>query len=378
MTSALRHPHPHSNLIPFGPDKSERWLEIAQLANFFKGIGKLRYSSSTDAPKLSPRTDGLVFGASFTLLVLLSAVLSGTAPGWFTIATVVVFGGAHNWIEFRYFLSRLPSRFGPLLPFFVTSCAGVLLLSAMEITLMLLNHQQWISGSQTRIGLHIWNELLILWMSGLSFLRYKKQTEPLIALPLALVLSLANLLSAEMFIVALTFLHPIGGLWIFERELRRTRKPWLKTYHRCLFAIPPCVVALIYCLHGVTLDHVSTKFLSANANSGFSIFPDDVASMFMALYGFLQMVHYGIWVVALPLATESWRRWRLDRISIVRKRPLLAKVLALAIPISGVLAIPVLWTGYGVDYATTNEVYITIATLHVIAELPFLFWMVES
>ncbi len=90
------------------------------------------------------------------------------------------------------------------------------------------------------------------------------------------------------------------------------------------------------------------------------------------------MVHYGIWVFALPLATRCWRRWRLDYAPIVRKRPLLAGVLALVIPVSGMLAIPALWAGYAIDYATANQIYITVATIHVIAELPFMFWMVES
>jgi hypothetical protein len=48
-------------------------------------------------------------------LALSSAAFAGLAPRAFSIATVFLFAGPHNWIEDRYFLSRLPGRWGPLL-----------------------------------------------------------------------------------------------------------------------------------------------------------------------------------------------------------------------------------------------------------------------
>jgi hypothetical protein len=307
-----------------------------------------------------------------------SAAFAGFAPGWFTIAAVVVFGGAHNWVELRYFLSRLPSRLGPLRPFFITSFTGAVLLAGTEIATMVLSHHHVITGRDTSMILLIWNESLIGWVFALSTLRYRKSPDLRLAVGLALVCSLSNLLSPHMFMVAVTFLHPLCGLWIFERELRRTRKSWLNAYHRCLLAIPPCILFIIYLLQGTTSDIVSTKFLSDNTSGGFSIFPDNLAPMFMALYGFMQMVHYGIWIVAMPIATSGWRRWRLDNIPVARNKPALMRTLAVAVPLLGVLAMPALWLGYKLDYTTTNEIYITVATLHVIAEIAFMFWMCES
>ncbi len=52
---------------------------------------------------------------------------------------------------------------------------------------------------------------------------------------------------------------------------------------------------------------------------------------------------------------------------------LFAGALTLVIPVSGMLAIPALRAGYAIDYASANEIYITVATPHVIAELPFMF-----
>ena len=51
-------------------------------------------------------------------------------------------------------------------------------------------------------------------------------------------------------------------------------------------------------------------------------------------------------------------------------RRLVATALAL-----GVFLVAVLWFGFAVDYATTRDVYFTIAIAHVLAEAPFLLKM---
>ena len=43
---------------------------------------------------------------------------------------LVLFAGPHNWIEARYMLSRLPSRFAPVAPYMTTGVWGVVLLGA--------------------------------------------------------------------------------------------------------------------------------------------------------------------------------------------------------------------------------------------------------
>src|SRR5262245_44175049 len=59
-----------------------------------------------------------------------AALLAGWAPLGFSIVTVFLFAGPHNWIEFRYFLSRMPARWGRLRNFFLFSFAGILGLAA--------------------------------------------------------------------------------------------------------------------------------------------------------------------------------------------------------------------------------------------------------
>jgi len=52
------------------------------------------------------------FAGAALLLALAAALLAGWAPLGFSIVTVFLFAGPHNWIEGRYFLERLPARWG--------------------------------------------------------------------------------------------------------------------------------------------------------------------------------------------------------------------------------------------------------------------------
>ena len=56
------------------------------------------------------------FAAGALLLAGGAALLAGWAPLGFSIVTVFLFAGPHNWIELRYFLTRTPARWGRLRP----------------------------------------------------------------------------------------------------------------------------------------------------------------------------------------------------------------------------------------------------------------------
>jgi hypothetical protein len=71
----------------------------------------------------------------YDYLVFVFAELAAYTPIWFTLITVCAFGGPHNYAEYRYFLSRLPSRFGPLRAFFITAFAGAIILLLLQIVL---------------------------------------------------------------------------------------------------------------------------------------------------------------------------------------------------------------------------------------------------
>ncbi len=53
--------------------------------------------------------------------MLLTASLAAWAPLSFSIAIVGLFAAPHNWMEARYFLTRLPSRWRPLREYFLVA-----------------------------------------------------------------------------------------------------------------------------------------------------------------------------------------------------------------------------------------------------------------
>ena len=69
---------------------------------------------------LAPR-----FALSFLAFCVLVALLIAWKPIQLSIATVLLFAGPHNWIEFRYFLARMPARWGRSKPFFSVGLGGV-------------------------------------------------------------------------------------------------------------------------------------------------------------------------------------------------------------------------------------------------------------
>src|SRR5262245_30847943 len=75
----------------------------------------------TSTPSAGPAS----FFAGALVLVACSALLAGWAPIGFSVATVFLFAGPHNWMEGRYFLQRMPARWGALRWFFLTGLAGV-------------------------------------------------------------------------------------------------------------------------------------------------------------------------------------------------------------------------------------------------------------
>src|ERR1700690_1965685 len=54
-----------------------------------------------------------------------AALLAGWMPLRFSIVTVFLFAGPHNWLEMRYFLTRMPARWGRLRGFFALAFAGI-------------------------------------------------------------------------------------------------------------------------------------------------------------------------------------------------------------------------------------------------------------
>src|SRR5438270_9186637 len=89
-----------------------------------------------------------LFAAAALGLAVLAAGIAGWFPVGFSIATVFLFAGPHNWIEFRFFLSRIPARWGPLRLFFLLGIGGALGLTTAFILLSVLG-RSWEDGTWT-------------------------------------------------------------------------------------------------------------------------------------------------------------------------------------------------------------------------------------
>src|SRR5689334_18098301 len=133
---------------------------------------------STITLSRSARSGDLRAGLPFALAALavagLSAFLAGWAPLGFSIVTVFLFAGPHNWMEGRYFLSRMPARWGSLRAFFLTGIAGALALPALFFLLPRWSAAASWSDADWHTAVACWNTLLIAWVWALVQLRARQ------------------------------------------------------------------------------------------------------------------------------------------------------------------------------------------------------------
>ena len=78
------------------------------------------------------RVSARIFAAIILVSACASAALASWLPLQMSIATVFLFAGPHNWFEARYFMMRLPARFGRSRNFFTVAFAGIGLLTVAD------------------------------------------------------------------------------------------------------------------------------------------------------------------------------------------------------------------------------------------------------
>ena len=69
------------------------------------------------------------------LCIVAAAAFASWLPLQVSIVTVFLFAGPHNWFELRYFLMRMPVRFGKSWNFFLTAFAGLGVLTLTYVSL---------------------------------------------------------------------------------------------------------------------------------------------------------------------------------------------------------------------------------------------------
>ena len=350
-------------------------------------------SDSIKIPRGQARVSTGLFACILIACAATSALMTSWLPLQVSIVTVFLFAGPHNWFEFRYFLMRLPLKLGKSRNFFLTAFVGIGFLTVGYLALpFLYNFTASMPGTWTTM-LASWNTLLLLWIGLLIWLRgkHRQRRDWSWAIPLALGLSALNWLRPEFFSLAIVYLHPMVALWFLDRHLRTTRREWLPVYHRCLALLPFLLVGIVWAQAKTPeLADDNGLFWRITQHAGAELLPNIPSRILVSVHLFLEMLHYAVWIIALPLiapirnsalgegSEQPGSRpnsiWKVGSVPLARHPRGFPKLVGAALGLA-VFAVVLLWIGFSLDYATTRDIYFTVAIAHVVAEAPFLLKM---
>ncbi|WP_425614180.1 hypothetical protein NA78x_004041 [Anatilimnocola sp. NA78] len=327
--------------------------------------------SELNAPAFSIAWWPVPVVASF---VALAWFLAAWAPLGFSIAAVFLFAGPHNWMEARYMLRRMPAKWGPLTAYFSLGIGGTILLSAWQALFPWLGRSADWTAEDWLSTIALWNTALVVWIVSLALLRsgQNPRRDWRLLIPLGLLLIGLNWLWPLGWSLALVYVHPLVALCFLERELARAKSPWLGAYRSCLALLPLLLGLLWWTLRNTpNLPGEDLLSLQISQHAGDGILSGVSTHLLVATHTFLEMLHYGVWLIAVPLLAGLGKPWELSQTPLARRnqfwRVAIASVLAI-----GLLVVLVLWAGFAADYPLTRNIYFTVAMLHVLAEVPFL------
>jgi hypothetical protein len=273
---------------------------------------------------------------------------------------------------------RLPARFGRSRNFFALAFTGIFLLTAAYLAMPALYYLNLWSGANWPDAMASWNTLLLLWVGALVLMRSRQSSRRdwFWALPLVFLLCALNWLAPQLFSLAIVYLHPLVALWFLDRHLRRTRPEWLPTYHRCLLLLPLLILGMVWQLGRTTsLADDNGLFWRITQHAGADLLPNVSSHVLVSLHVFLELLHYGVWIVALPLIGATGAVWKVGTIPLARRRNGFPKLIG-AVLILGLFAVALLWFGFSVNYPAMRDIYFAVAMAHVLAEAPFLLRMI--
>jgi hypothetical protein len=275
-----------------------------------------------------------------------AAVLAAVFPVAVSIGAVFVFAGPHNWLEARYFAARLPVRWARQRGFFLLALTGV---AALSLTFSLVP-----------VDRSLWHAALAAWAISLAWTSRREAVTALAPVLLAwAALACALPYYADL---ALVYLHPLAALWFVRRQIVRSRPEWIPQFRVLALALPALAIFVITARAGQPapgIQQVSSFVPLANSTA------------LVSLHAFLELLHYGAWVLLLPAIGLATKPWDIRTIPLVRRWPrLVASALAL-----GALTVLLLWILFLLDYQTTRGIYFSVAIVHVLVEVPFLIWL---
>ncbi len=331
---------------------------------------------STISTRTSTTRGEIIFAGCLLLFMLIASTLTTLAPVAVSVVIVFLFAGPHNYVEARYFLTRLPARMGRLKPFFLTSTAGVIVLSAsLPLLTRVPSWLQWPSVTTVWL-IGIWNTAFILWCTTLVVMRGRQapRHDWDYAWPLGIAVIGLTWLAPVILPFSLVYAHPLMGLWILDRELKKNHPAWRKTFLPCVFLLPGILAAQwmlvgIWNVSGLQVSQEIHDQIARHSDPG--ILSQDVGQRLIATHAFLELLHYGIWLVAIPVVSGRVFSGSFNTIPLMKSSRSIRTSLRWLLMVSASLVVT-LWLCFLADYSTTRDVYFTVATLHVLAEIPFL------
>jgi len=331
-------------------------------------------SWSAPRPSSRARANTRWFAATLIASACLSAALASWLPLQVSIVTVFLFAGPHNWFELRYFLMHLPARFGRSQNFFAVAFVGILLLTVFYLAMPALYYANVWSGANWPEAIATWNTLLLLWLGALVIMRGRQSFAPRLVLGNAgsVYVVRCELVGAAAFQSGDCLLPSAGCAWFLDRHLRRTRPEWLRTYRRCLILLPLLIGGMLWQLSRTApLSDDNGLFWRITQHAGADLLPNVSSHVLVSLHLFLEVLHYGVWIVALPLIGATGAVWKVDTIPLARRRHGFPRLIT-AVLTFGLCVVGLLWFGFSVNYPVMRDVYFAVAIAHVLAEAPFL------
>jgi hypothetical protein len=307
-------------------------------------------------------------------LVMLAATAAALAPIAMSIAVVFACAGPHNWMEARYVLARLPARWGKLRAFFLMSLGGILGLTLAFAALTAWLQTRGPDADSAALAMALWDSALIAWILWLILLRSRRKPRRdwSGSLPLGCLALAGAWLVPGLFGLLLVYGHPVMALAILDRELVRSRPEWRRGYRIALASLPVLLALLWWQLAGAPdLPGQDALSFRIRQHAGCDLLRGVSSRALVATHTFLETIHYGVWLVAIPLIGLKSAPWTLAAIPMARA-PGLGRRAAVGLLAIGALAVLALWAGFLVDYPATRDLYFTMALVHVLAEVPLL------
>ena len=317
-----------------------------------------------------------IFAAGFLAFCALAAILIGSFPLQLSILTIFLFAGVHNFVEFRYFLARMPVRWGKSKLYYSVGIGGVCVLTAAYLTIYFA--YGWLWSAQTSVLITAtWNTIFVLWLALLFYLRGRQKPRADWSFAFAVGLFIASFawLVPHYFSLALVYIHPFIALWFCERQIRRTKPEWLKSFRFCVASLPIFLAILwLTLVNAPNLPEDNFLQWRIVQHAGSDILSGVSSHLLVATHVFLETIHYAVWILLIPLVDKNAIPFQIKSIPLFSNKNGFPKLVC-AILLVGFLAVFALWTGFAIDYNTTRDVYFAFAIAHVLAEFPFLIKM---